>query len=93
MDQLQRPLYADASQALLVVLQALDAGGKDGRGQAHFQRHEPTRRDLCQFLESPEDIMDFSTAPLVPGTQYRVAPRSVMALLVRTDALWLDGRG
>jgi isoamylase len=27
--------------------------------------------------ESPEDIMDALTAPLVRGTQYRVAPRSV----------------
>jgi glycogen operon protein len=35
--------------------------------------------------ESPEDIMDASMAPLVPGTQYRVAPRSVTALFVRTD--------
>ena len=30
MDQLQDLLYADASQSLLIVLQALDAGGKDG---------------------------------------------------------------
>jgi PPK2 family polyphosphate:nucleotide phosphotransferase len=30
MDQLQFLLYADAGQSLLVVLQALDAGGKDG---------------------------------------------------------------
>ena len=30
MDQLQSLLYADGDQSLLVVLQALDAGGKDG---------------------------------------------------------------
>jgi glycogen operon protein len=36
--------------------------------------------------ESPEDIMDATAAPLVPGTQYRVAPRSVTALFARTDA-------
>jgi isoamylase len=35
--------------------------------------------------ESPEDIMDASAAPLAPGMQYRVAPRSVTALFVRTD--------
>ena len=35
--------------------------------------------------ESPEDIMDASAAPLVLETQYRVAPRSVVALFVRTD--------
>jgi isoamylase len=37
-------------------------------------------------LESPEDIMDPPAAPRVPGTQYRVAPRSVAALFVRTNA-------
>jgi isoamylase len=37
--------------------------------------------------ESPEDIMDPPTAPLVRGTQYRVMPRSVAALFVRIDAL------
>ena len=36
--------------------------------------------------ESPEDIMDPPAAPRMPGTQYRVAPRSVAALFVRTDA-------
>jgi isoamylase len=35
--------------------------------------------------ESPEDIMDASAAPLVLETHYRVAPRSVVALFVRTD--------
>jgi isoamylase len=34
--------------------------------------------------ESPEDIMDALTAPLVRGTQYRVAPRSVAVLFART---------
>ncbi len=29
--------------------------------------------------------MDAAAAPPVPGTQYRVAPRSVVALFVRTD--------
>jgi glycogen operon protein len=35
--------------------------------------------------ESPEDIMDAATAPPVPGTKYRVAPRSVAALLLRIN--------
>ena len=30
MDKLQYLLYADAAQSLRIVLQALDAGGKDG---------------------------------------------------------------
>ena len=36
--------------------------------------------------ESPEDIVDPPTAPLVPGTQYRVMPRSAVVLLVRVNA-------
>ena len=35
--------------------------------------------------EAFEDIMDAAAAPSVPGTQYRLAPRSVAALFVRTD--------
>ena len=44
------------------------------------------QRWIDTSLESPEDIMDASAAPRVEGTQYRVAPRSVVALFVRTDA-------
>jgi len=37
--------------------------------------------------ESPEDILDMAGAPcLVQGTQYRVMPRSMAALLLRMDA-------
>jgi glycogen operon protein len=36
--------------------------------------------------ESPEDIMEFEAAPLVSGTRYRVAPRSVAALLAYNGA-------
>jgi isoamylase len=43
------------------------------------------QRWIDTYLESPEDIMDASAAPPVPGTRYRVAPRSVVALVVRTD--------
>jgi isoamylase len=43
------------------------------------------QRWIDTSLESPEDIMDAAAAPSVPGTKYRVAPRSVVALFVRTD--------
>ncbi len=43
------------------------------------------QRWIDTSLESPEDIMDAAAAPPVPGTQYRVAPRSVAALFVRAD--------
>ena len=43
------------------------------------------QRWIDTSLQSPEDIMDAAAAPPVPGTQYRVAPRSIVALFVRTD--------
>jgi isoamylase len=43
------------------------------------------QRWIDTSLESPEDIVDVPAAPLVSGTQYRAAPRSVAALFVRTD--------
>ena len=43
------------------------------------------QRWIDTSLESPEDIMDAAAAPPVPGMQYRVAPRSVVALFSRTD--------
>ena len=57
MDRLQYLLYADASQSLLVVLQALDAAGKDGtirhlltgmnpQGTSVFDFKEPTKVEL-----------------------------------------------
>jgi len=58
MDRLQYLLYADASQALLIVLQAPDAGGKDGvirhifsgmdpQGIAVFAFKEPSKIELA----------------------------------------------
>lgn len=43
------------------------------------------QRWIDTSLDWPEDIMDAAAAPAVAGMQYRVAPRSVAALLVRTD--------
>jgi isoamylase len=43
------------------------------------------QRWIDTSLQSPEDIKDAAAAPPVPGMQYRVAPRSVAALFVRTD--------
>ena len=36
-------------------------------------------------LESPDDIEEAATAPPLLGTQYRVAPRSIVALISRTS--------
>jgi polyphosphate kinase 2 (PPK2 family) len=58
LDALQYLLYADATQSLLIVLQALDAGGKDGvmrhlfsgmnpQGTVVFGFKEPTAEELA----------------------------------------------
>jgi len=43
------------------------------------------RRWIDTARESPEDIVDPPSAPLVSGTQYRVMPRSVVALFLRIE--------
>jgi PPK2 family polyphosphate:nucleotide phosphotransferase len=41
LDELQEALYAESKRRLLVVLQAMDAGGKDGTIRAVFSRTDP----------------------------------------------------
>jgi isoamylase len=43
------------------------------------------RRWIDTSCDAPHDICDSATAPPVPAAQYRVAPRSVAALFLRTD--------
>jgi isoamylase len=40
----------------------------------------PWRRWIDTFLESPQDIVEWERAPMVPGHSYRVGPRSVVVL-------------
>jgi len=42
--------------------------------------HDPWRRWIDTFLESPDDIVDWQHAPLVPDHRYRAEPRSVVVL-------------
>jgi len=61
MDRLQYLLYADASQSLLVVLQALDAGGKDGVIRHLFSGMNPQGTIAVAFKQptSVEAAHDF----------------------------------
>ena len=43
------------------------------------------RRWIDTSLEPPDDIVEAAAAPPLPGTQYRVAPRSVVALFSQTS--------
>ena len=51
MDQLQYLLFADASQSLLVILQGLDAGGKDGVIRHIFTGVNPQGTHVYAFKE------------------------------------------
>jgi PPK2 family polyphosphate:nucleotide phosphotransferase len=51
MEKLQYLLYADASQSLLVVLQALDAGGKDGVIRHVFRSMNPQGTSVTAFKQ------------------------------------------
>jgi PPK2 family polyphosphate:nucleotide phosphotransferase len=62
MDQLQYLLYADGDQSLLVVLQALDAGGKDGVVRHLFSSMNPQGTTSVGFkqpskLEAAHDFL------------------------------------
>src|SRR5262245_47609791 len=46
----------------------------------------PWRRWIDTFLESPHDIVDWESAPTVPGNIYRVEPRAMVALLADMGA-------
>jgi isoamylase len=43
--------------------------------------HEPWRRCIDTFLDSPEDICDWSKAPVIDGSTYATQPRSVVVLI------------
>ncbi len=51
MDKLQYLLYADANQSLLIVLQALDAAGKDGVIRHLFSGMNPQGTSVSAFKE------------------------------------------
>jgi glycogen operon protein len=44
------------------------------------------RRWIDTALDSPDDIVEWSSAPAVTGTSYAVQPRSVVALLAPMSA-------
>ncbi len=62
MDELQYLLYADGNQSLLIVLQALDAGGKDGVVRHLFTGMNPQGASVACFkqpsrLEAAHDFL------------------------------------
>jgi PPK2 family polyphosphate:nucleotide phosphotransferase len=58
MERLQYRLYADASQSLLVVLQGLDAAGKDGTIRHLFSGMNPQGVSVFAFKEPTEPELE-----------------------------------
>ena len=52
--------------------------------ETHAAGH-PWRRWIDTSLESPDDIQDWPSAPVVTGRTYRAAPRSVVVLIAAAD--------
>jgi len=48
--------------------------------------HDPWRRWIDTSLNSPQDIVEWQTAPLVTARTYRVEPRSVVVLFARAGS-------
>jgi PPK2 family polyphosphate:nucleotide phosphotransferase len=55
MDQLQYLLYADGSRSLLIVLQGLDAAGKDGTVRHLFAGMNPQGTSVASFKEPTKE--------------------------------------
>jgi PPK2 family polyphosphate:nucleotide phosphotransferase len=57
MEELQEKLYAEGKRSLLVVLQAMDAGGKDGAIKKVFQGINPQGVHVTSFkVPTPEEL-------------------------------------
>jgi PPK2 family polyphosphate:nucleotide phosphotransferase len=53
--ELQERLYAEAEKALLIVLQAMDTGGKDGVGRGVFRGINPQGCNVWSFSAATEE--------------------------------------
>jgi len=58
MTELQGRLYAEHEQALLIVLQAIDAGGKDGAIRRVFSGMNPQGCEVSSFKRPTEEELD-----------------------------------
>jgi PPK2 family polyphosphate:nucleotide phosphotransferase len=74
LEELQAALYAESRQSLLVILQALDAGGKDGTTRKVFSSLNPQGCEVHSFKRPTEEELahDFL------WRAHRVVPRTGM---------------
>ena len=91
MDELQERLYAEGKRSLLVVLQALDAGGKDGTIKHIFRGFNPAGSSVVSFkvpseLELAHDLqLKLLPSPAVLQGDAEVAARCFPADSVGGD--------
>jgi polyphosphate kinase 2 (PPK2 family) len=81
MDKLQYLLYADGNQSLLVVLQALDAAGKDGVIRHVFSGMNPEGTSVFGFKQpsKEEAAHDFLWRAHLQSLALRGCPRGASA--------------
>jgi glycogen operon protein len=61
--------------------------------QAGDRSQDAWRRWIDTSLDSPQDIVEWPSAPPVPGRTYRAGPRSVVVLFARAgDGASLSGQ-
>jgi PPK2 family polyphosphate:nucleotide phosphotransferase len=94
MDALQYLLYADANQSLLIVLQALDAAGKDGVIRHIFSGMNPQGTSVTGFkepskIELAHDFLWRAHLPAPPKGEVTIYNRSYYenVLVVRVHKL------
>jgi polyphosphate kinase 2 (PPK2 family) len=77
MDELQYLLFADGDQSLLIVLQGMDASGKDGVIRHVFNGMNPQGTTVTSFKQpSSEDLShDFLWRVLFPVSTYETGMR------------------
>jgi len=88
LDALQYLLYADATQSLLIVLQALDAGGKDGVVRHLFSGMNPQGTVVFGFKERQrKSSRTISSGVCIGERPARGRSRSSIAPTTRTCSL------
>jgi polyphosphate kinase 2 (PPK2 family) len=86
LDRLQYLLYADVCQSLLIVLQALDAAGKDGVIRHLFSGMNPQRRSVFGFKQQAKRICRTSSSGALTLTRLPRAKWSCSTdLIMRTS--------
>lgn len=100
LDEWQRMLYAEGRHALLLIFQAMDAGGKDSTIRAVMRGVNPSGCQVFSFkapstLERAHDFLWRTTLRLPERGQIGIFNRSYYeeVLIVRVHPEWLERQG